>query len=64
MTKSIIDYIEFTEATSIIYPWAISGDEIIKNHIKEIEDICFYDETECIYESITKIVGLNPKLSK
>ncbi len=61
---SIMNFVNFENETSIIYPWAISAEDIITKHIDEIEKECNgNNDTDIIYEAIDKICGTNPKIN-
>lgn len=63
--RSIVNFISFEGATSIIYPWAISPEIIIQDYLEKIEKECNgHDDTDTIYDAIDKICGVNPVVSK
>ncbi len=59
----IRDFMEFEEATSIIYPFAAVYEELSEGTIQAIVTKCEgHRDTETLYEAIQEIVGYNPKL--
>lgn len=67
--QAICDFICFEDETSVIWPWALSADELLQNEniLNEIEQaVCFnqadeYDTDE-LYEAINRIAGVHPTL--
>lgn len=67
--QDIVDYIRFEQETSKIWPWFISGDEILTHEatLREIAGRLTAAgewDTESIYENLTEAFGSNPSLDK
>lgn len=67
--QDIVDYIRFEQETSEIWPWFISGDEMLAHEtaLREIASRLSAAgewDTESIYESLTEAFGSNPLLDK
>ena len=65
--QDIVDYIRFEQETSKIWPWLISGDEMLAQEttLREIAGRLTAAgewDTESIYESLTEAFGSNPML--
>lgn len=67
----IIEFIRFEESTSAIWPWALSGEEIMRDSslLKEVERSIHFDETggcdtDELYEALDRIAGVNPELKE
>lgn len=65
--KGIIDFIQFEDATSLIWPWAVSADTLLKSEplLQAIEKAVHFDsagqcDTDELYWAIDRIVGVNP----
>lgn len=68
-TKAIIDFVQFEDSTSIIWPWALSADEITQNEelLRKVKMAVSFDpqgdwDTDELYEALDRIVGVNPVL--
>ena len=67
--RDIVDYICFEQETSIIWPWAITGDAMLAcaQDLHEIASQLAATgswDTESIYECLTKTFGNNPALEQ
>lgn len=67
--RDIVDYICFEQETSIIWPWAITGDAMLAcaQDLHEIASQLVATgswDTESIYECLTKTFGNNPALEQ
>lgn len=65
--QDIVDYIQFEQATSVIWAWAVTGDEMLANEhaLREIAGRLTGAgawDTESIYEELTETFGTNPVL--
>ena len=67
--KSVIDFIQFEDATSAIWPWAVSAEALLQNEtmLLEVEKrVCFDESGNCDtdgrYAAIDQIVGINPAM--
>ena len=67
--KSVIDFIQFEDATSAIWPWAVSAEALLQNEamLLEVEKrVCFDESGNCdtdeLYAAIDQIVGINPAM--
>ncbi|WP_325213493.1 hypothetical protein [Oscillibacter sp.] len=67
--KSIIDFIRFEDASSEIWPWAVSADDLLKSEplLEAIEKAVRFDAagrcgTDELYWAIDRIAGVNPVL--
>lgn len=65
--QDIVDYIRFEQETSKIWPWLLSGDEMLAHEATlrkiagRLTAVGKWD-TESIYESLTEAFGSNPSL--
>ena len=64
---AIFDFIQFEDATSKAWPWAMPAAEILQDEaiLSTLEKTVTFDEsgncdTESLYEAIDKLVGVNP----
>lgn len=69
--KAIIDFINFESATSVIWPWAVPAEEIIRDEktLRKLERAAGFDQegnfdTDVLYAAIDRIVGVNPVLEE
>ncbi len=67
--KSIIDFIQFEDSTSVIWPWAVSAEALLQNEalLLEVEKaVCFDESGNCdtdeLYAAIDRIAGINPAI--
>ena len=65
--RDIVDYIQFEQATSAAWAWAVTGDEMLANErtLREIAGRLTGAgawDTESIYEELTETFGTNPVL--
>lgn len=67
--RAIIDFINFEDETAVIWPWAVSADEIIQNSetLRKVEKAVVFDrennfDTDELYHALDRIVGINPAL--
>lgn len=58
MIEAIKDYMIFEEETSLSYPFKKKWEELTPSEIRKIVNLCFSDDTECIYNAIKFVVGL------
>ena len=66
--QDIVDYIQFEQETAEIWPWLISGDEILAHEtpLREIAGRLAAAgewDTESIYDGLTEAFGNNPSLN-
>ena len=66
--RDIVDYIQFEQATSAVWAWAVTGDEMLANEraLREIAGRLTSAgawDTERIYQELNKTFGINPALS-
>lgn len=66
--QAIIDFINFEDETSQIWPWAISAEELVLSEVtlQKIAKALQPDETgdydtDEVYDAISHIAGVNPK---
>lgn len=67
--QKIIDFIQFEDETSEIWPWAISAEKLIQDGeaLQKIAEITQFDEsgqydTDDLYSAINQVAGINPAL--
>ena len=67
--QAIIDFINFEDETSQIWPWAISAEDLVLSEVtlQKIAKALHPDEagdydTDELYDAISHIAGVNPKL--
>ena len=67
--KSITDFIQFEDATSVIWPWAASAEALLQNEtlLLEVEKtVCFDESGNCdtdeLYAAMDRIAGINPAI--
>lgn len=68
---AIIDFVNFENATSIIWPWAVPADEIIQSEetLRKLERAVGFEQgeafdTDVLYAALDRIVGVNPVLKE
>lgn len=64
---AIIDYIQFEDETSEIWPWAVSAEELLQSDLRGVEKIVHFEngdhfDTDELYFAINHIFGINPIL--
>lgn len=67
--QAVIDFINFEDETSQIWPWAMTAEELLQNEeaLQKIVKAVEHDGTgECdtdeLYDAISRIAGVNPIL--
>ena len=67
--KAIIDFINFEDETSLIWPWAVPAEDLLQNKatLLNIAEAVYFDESGCcdtdeLYDAIGQMVGINPAL--
>ena len=66
---AIIDFLQFEESTSAVWPWTLPADEITQNDelLRKVEKAVSFDQqgdydTDELYNALDRIVGVNPVL--
>lgn len=69
--QEILDFVLFEDSTSIIWPWAVSAEEIRGDEQKltAVESMLFYDpqtgyDTDQLYDALDTVFGANPVLTQ
>lgn len=67
--QAVIDFINFEDATSQIWPWAMTAEKLLQNEeaLQKIVKAAEHDgtgkcDTDELYDAISRIAGVNPIL--